>query len=171
MASGRAADREDPGNSRRNAARSLDRDPISELHQGQRSDAPHRRAGHMTAPDQIARTASKALARGGRPHMIFAALACGLRSPHHCPTEFLALPTACDSLVTATYSEWIARHTLAQGMAISLALSSNAKDGILCLRATSSASRGRPHPRWAVHLRGVSEANRERDVSELVFPS
>ena len=72
MASGRAADREDPGNSRRNAARSLDRDPISELHQGQRSDAPHRRAGHMTAPDQIARTASKALARGGRPHMRYA---------------------------------------------------------------------------------------------------
>ena len=66
MASGRAADREDPGNSRRNAARSLDRDPISELHQGQRSDAPHRRAGHMTAPDHIARTASKSLARGGR---------------------------------------------------------------------------------------------------------
>ena len=34
MASGRAADREDPCNSRRNSARSLDRDPISELHQG-----------------------------------------------------------------------------------------------------------------------------------------
>jgi len=77
MASGRAADREDPGNSRRNAARSLDRDPISELHQGQRSDAPHRRAGHMTAPDQIARTASKALARGGRPHMTYAPSAVG----------------------------------------------------------------------------------------------
>jgi hypothetical protein len=54
MASGRAADREDPGNSRRNAARSLDRDPISELHQGQRSDAPHQRAGHMNAPDHSA---------------------------------------------------------------------------------------------------------------------
>ena len=40
MASGRAAGREDPGNSRRNAARSLDWDPISELHQGQRSDVP-----------------------------------------------------------------------------------------------------------------------------------
>ena len=37
MASGRAADREDPDNSKRNAARILDRDPISELHQGQRS--------------------------------------------------------------------------------------------------------------------------------------
>ena len=28
--------------------------------------APHRRAGHMTAPDHIAKTDSKALARGGR---------------------------------------------------------------------------------------------------------
>jgi Transposase IS116/IS110/IS902 family len=37
MASGRAADREDPKKSQRKAARSLDRDPISELHQGQRS--------------------------------------------------------------------------------------------------------------------------------------
>ena len=72
MASGRAADREDPGNSRRNAARSLDWDPISELHQGQRSYAPHRRAGHMTAPDHFANAASKALARGGRPHMNYA---------------------------------------------------------------------------------------------------
>ena len=70
MASGRAADREDPSNSRRNEARSLDWDPISELHQGQQSYAPHRRAGHMTAPDHIARTAAKTLARGGRPHMV-----------------------------------------------------------------------------------------------------
>jgi hypothetical protein len=31
MASGRAADREDPKKSKRKAARSLDRDPISEL--------------------------------------------------------------------------------------------------------------------------------------------
>lgn len=54
MASGRAADREDPKKSKRKAARSLDRDPISELHQGQRSDAPHQRAGHMTAPDHFA---------------------------------------------------------------------------------------------------------------------
>jgi len=74
MASGRAADRGDPGNSRRSSARSLDRDPISELHQGQRSCAPHQRAGHMTAPDHVARTAAKTLARGGRPHMIFDAL-------------------------------------------------------------------------------------------------
>ena len=51
MASGRAADRENPDNSRRNPARILDRDPIRELHQGQRSHAPHRQAGHMTAPD------------------------------------------------------------------------------------------------------------------------
>jgi hypothetical protein len=71
MASGRAANREDPGKSKRNAARSLDWDPISELHQGQRSYAPHQRAGHMTAPDHFAGTASKALARGGRPHMTF----------------------------------------------------------------------------------------------------
>jgi hypothetical protein len=41
-------------------------------HKGQRSDAPHRRAGHMTAPDHFAGTALKALARGGRPHMSFA---------------------------------------------------------------------------------------------------
>src|SRR5580700_229481 len=66
MASGRAADREGPGNSRRNAARSLDWDPISELHQGQRSYAPHQRAGHMTAPDHSASAASNSLARGGR---------------------------------------------------------------------------------------------------------
>jgi hypothetical protein len=45
MASGRAADREDPNKSKRKAACSLDRDPTSELHQGQRSDAPHQRAG------------------------------------------------------------------------------------------------------------------------------
>ena len=63
--SGRAADREDPSNSRRNAARILDRDPISELHQGQRSYAPHQWAGHMTAPDHIAEAASKILASKG----------------------------------------------------------------------------------------------------------
>jgi transposase len=34
--------------------------------------APHERAGHMTAPDQIAKTILKPLAGGGRPHMIFA---------------------------------------------------------------------------------------------------
>ena len=71
MASGRAADREDPKKSRRSLARSLDRDPISELHQGPRSYAPHREAGHMTAPDHIAKIFQKTLARGGRPHMIF----------------------------------------------------------------------------------------------------
>jgi hypothetical protein len=65
MASGRAADREDPGKSRRNSARSLDWDPISELHQGQRSHVPHQRAGHMTAPDHVARNAPKALCMRG----------------------------------------------------------------------------------------------------------
>jgi hypothetical protein len=74
MASGRAADREDPGNSKRNAARSLDRDPIRELHQGQRSDAPHRRAGHMTAPDHLAKSELNPFAGGGRPHMISASM-------------------------------------------------------------------------------------------------
>jgi hypothetical protein len=69
MASGRAADREDPNNSKRRAARSLDRDPISALHQGQRSDAPHQRAGHMTAPDHFAETLLTSFAGGGRPHM------------------------------------------------------------------------------------------------------
>jgi hypothetical protein len=66
MASGRAADREDPNNSkRRAAARTLDRDPISELHQGQRSDAPHQRAGHMTAPDHFAEILLNILRRRG----------------------------------------------------------------------------------------------------------
>src|ERR1700722_17755208 len=53
-------------------ARNLDRDPIRELHQGQRPYAPHERAGHMTAPDQVAKTMLKTLASGGRPHMSFA---------------------------------------------------------------------------------------------------
>src|SRR5271167_4003572 len=70
MASGRAADREDPSKSRRKAARSLDRDLISELHQGRRSHAPHPRAGHMTAPDHFAKTDLNPFAGGGRPHMI-----------------------------------------------------------------------------------------------------
>src|SRR5262249_35368196 len=65
MASGRAADREDPNNTKRKAARSLDRDPISELHQGQRSDAPHQRAGHMTAPDHVAEAQLNILRRRG----------------------------------------------------------------------------------------------------------
>jgi hypothetical protein len=62
---GRAADREDPGNSRRKEARSLDRDPISELHQGQRSYAPHQRARHMTAPDHFAKTELNIFRRRG----------------------------------------------------------------------------------------------------------
>jgi hypothetical protein len=59
MANGRAVDWEDPRNSRRKAARILDRDPVRELHQGPRSYAPHREAGHMTAPDHIANATSK----------------------------------------------------------------------------------------------------------------
>ena len=51
-------------------ARNLDRDPIRELHQGQRPYAPHERTGHMTAPDRVAKTILKTPARGGRPHMI-----------------------------------------------------------------------------------------------------
>ncbi len=65
MASGRAADREDPKNSKRRAARSLDRDLISELHQGQRSHAPRQRAGHMTAPDHFAKTELNSFAGRG----------------------------------------------------------------------------------------------------------
>ena len=72
MANGRAADWEDPSNSRRTSARNLDRDPIRELHQGQRPYAPRERAGHMTAPDQVAKTSLKPLASGGRPHMNYA---------------------------------------------------------------------------------------------------
>lgn len=61
-------DWEDPNNSKRTSlARNLDRDPIRELHQGQRPYAPHQRAGHMTASDQVAKTMLKPLARGGRP--------------------------------------------------------------------------------------------------------
>jgi hypothetical protein len=39
------------------------------LHQGQRTYAPHQKAGHMTAADQIVQSAKKVLAIGGRPHM------------------------------------------------------------------------------------------------------
>ena len=70
-------DWEDPNKSTRTSARNLDRDPIRELHQGQRPYAPHQRAGHMTAPDQVAKTSLKPLAGGGRPHMIFAPPASG----------------------------------------------------------------------------------------------
>ena len=69
MANGRAVDREDPDNSRRNEARSLDRDPIRELHQGPRSHAPHREAGHMTAPDHSRQNRLNPFAGEGRPHM------------------------------------------------------------------------------------------------------
>ena len=69
MANGRAVDREDPDNSRREVARSLDWDPICELHQGPRSYAPHREAGHMTAPDHVAKNVFNPFAGGGRPHI------------------------------------------------------------------------------------------------------
>jgi hypothetical protein len=51
--------------SKRKAARCLDRDPIGELHQGQRSDPPHQRAGHMTAPDHFAETQLNILRKRG----------------------------------------------------------------------------------------------------------
>jgi hypothetical protein len=66
-------DWKDPNKSTRiSLARNLDRDPIRELHQGQRPYPPHQRAGHMTAPDQAAKTILKPLAGWGRPHMISA---------------------------------------------------------------------------------------------------
>ena len=46
-------------------------DPTSELHQGQRSCAPHRRAKHMTAPDRSPHCRSNSLAPGGRVFVIF----------------------------------------------------------------------------------------------------
>jgi len=70
MANGRAVDQENPLLSRRNEARILDWDQIRELHQGPRSYAPHREAGHMTAPDHLARNQFNLFAGGGRPHMI-----------------------------------------------------------------------------------------------------
>jgi hypothetical protein len=81
MASGRAADREDPKKSKRRAARSLDRDPISELHQGQRSNAPHQRAGHMTAPDHFAEAEFNILRRRGPSTYDFCHTAASRRFP------------------------------------------------------------------------------------------
>src|SRR5215472_6733595 len=65
IASGRAADREDPKKSKRKAACSLDRGPISELHQDLRSDALRQRAGHTTAPDHFAEAQLNILSRQG----------------------------------------------------------------------------------------------------------
>jgi hypothetical protein len=70
MASGRAVDWENPLLARRNEARTIDWDQIRELHQSTRSCAPHREAGHTTAPDHLARNELNHFAGGGRPHMI-----------------------------------------------------------------------------------------------------
>jgi len=40
-----------------------------EIHQGQRSIAPHQKAGHMTAPDRGQTISRKHLQCRGRPHM------------------------------------------------------------------------------------------------------
>ena len=40
------------------------------FHQGQRSCAPRKQAGHMSALDQLAETSKNLLHRRGRPHMI-----------------------------------------------------------------------------------------------------
>ncbi len=69
MANGRAVDSEDPDNSTRNQARSLDRDPIRELHQGPRSYAPHREAGHMTAPNRSAKKTCSTPSQVGAVHL------------------------------------------------------------------------------------------------------
>ena len=70
MTNGRAVEREDPENSRRIRARSLDRDPFRELHQGQRQKStPHKQAGHMTAPDRSFKIQPNPFAGGSRPHM------------------------------------------------------------------------------------------------------
>src|ERR1700756_1643203 len=71
MANGRAVDREDPCKSRRNEARHLDRDPMCELHQGPRSDEPHREAGHMTAPDHFAEAHSKRFEGGASTYELW----------------------------------------------------------------------------------------------------
>jgi ribosomal protein S5 len=46
-----------------------DWDPIREKHYGQRSCAPHKQAGHMTAPTNAAETSKKVLPIRRRPHM------------------------------------------------------------------------------------------------------
>lgn len=71
MASGRAADREDPTKSKRRAARKFDRDPISELHQGQRSHAPQPKGRTYDCTRSVRPNPhSKPFAGAGRPHMI-----------------------------------------------------------------------------------------------------
>src|ERR1700730_6438172 len=50
-------------------ARRREWDSIRGYHQGQRPYEPRRKAGHMTAPDVLAQTLIKTLAKRGRPHM------------------------------------------------------------------------------------------------------
>jgi hypothetical protein len=64
-------DWEDPNKSTRTSARNLDRDPIRELHQGQRPYAPHQRAGHMTHPNRSPQRSSNPL-QAGAIHMNYA---------------------------------------------------------------------------------------------------
>jgi hypothetical protein len=49
--------------------RANDWDPIREKHCGQRPCAPHKQAGHMTAPTNAAATSKKFLPIRRRPHM------------------------------------------------------------------------------------------------------
>jgi hypothetical protein len=49
--------------------RANDWDPIREKHYGQRLCAPHKQAGHMTAPTNAAATSKKFLPIKRRPHM------------------------------------------------------------------------------------------------------
>ena len=65
MRTGRTGDRQSPFRVVRTKARQTDWEPIRELHQGQRSHAPRQQAGHMTAPDQLAKQSSNLLPAGG----------------------------------------------------------------------------------------------------------
>jgi hypothetical protein len=63
-------DQEQPAGGREQKARTADRDPGRRTSSGPADicSAPTE-AGHMTAADQIVRSAEKCLPRGGRPHM------------------------------------------------------------------------------------------------------
>ena len=151
MASGRAADREDPGNSRRNAARILDWDPISELHQGQRSDAPHRRAGHMTAPDHIAGTAWKTLACGGRSL---------IANPLSIASLFLLLPYRGHGSLRGRKGppQHLVRNTGA-------AMSTTGSHGIVCGPRPTCAAACTLAPSGNRHIRGDAPDGSRRDSS------
>ena len=71
MAIGRSEDRDNPGNPMALRHRVLVRDPIREIHLGQRHLL-RKKAGHMTAIDQT-RRAAHTLRSGGRPHIGFRA--------------------------------------------------------------------------------------------------